>query len=82
MKTILDEVLENRKGHYVHAIEVESSYELENVINEVANEFSSYGTQALKDFFNSMAIYYIGDDEETEKHVYGFNIDDYIDSNF
>jgi predicted site-specific integrase-resolvase len=81
MKTILDTVIENRKGHYVHALEVESTYEIEEVISAIADEFSSHGIEALKEFFNSMAIYYIGDDEETEKQVYAFNIDEYIDTN-
>lgn len=81
METILDTVIENMGGHYVHAIEVESTYEIENVISEIANEFSECGTEALKDFFNSMDIYYIGDDVETENEVYDFNIDEYIDNN-
>lgn len=82
MKTILDKIIESRNGHYVHAIEVESTYEIENVISEIANEFSSYGIEALKEFFNSMTVYYIGaDDAETENEVYDFNIDAYIDNN-
>lgn len=80
MKTILDEVIKKRNGHYVHALEVESVYEIENAISEIAREFKSYGVEALKDFFNSMAIYYVGDDEEAEAEVYNFNINEYIDS--
>lgn len=81
MKTILDEVIENRKGHYVHALEVEDVYEIENVISGIADEFSSHGIEALKDFFYTMSIYYIGNDEEVENEVYNFNIEEYIDSN-
>lgn len=81
MKTILDKVIENRNGHYVHAIEVTDTYEIENVIEVIANEFSTHSVQDLKEFFNSMFIYYIGDDEETETDVHSFNIDGYIDNN-
>lgn len=82
MKTILDQVIENRNGYYVHALEVESTYEIENVISEIANEFNDYGIEALKEFFNSMIIYYIGEEEEAGTEVYNFNIDEYIDNNF
>lgn len=81
MKTILDKVIEKRSWHYLHAIEVESTYEIENAISEIANEFSECGTEALKEFFNSMDVYYIGDDQEEENSVYDFNIDEYIDNN-
>ena len=81
METILDQVIENRNGHYIHALEVESVYEIEHAISEIANEFSEYGIEALKQFFNSMTLYYIGDDTEEENEVYSFNIDEYIDNN-
>lgn len=82
MKTILEKVIENKGGHYIHAIEVESTYELENIVEAMAGEFHEYGVEALKDFFNSMAIYYIGDDAEMEEEVYNFDIIGYIEDNF
>lgn len=81
MNAILNKVIENRKGHYVHAIEVRDTYEIENVIEAITDEFSEYGTQALKEFFNTMTVYYIGDDEETETEVHNFDIEEYIDDN-
>lgn len=78
---ILNEILKNRGGNYVHALEVESTYDIENTISEIANEFKDYGIEAIKEFFNSIAIYYIGEDPEEEESVYNFNTDDYIDNN-
>lgn len=81
METILDKVIKTRNGNYIHVLEVESTYEIENVISAISYEYRRYGIEALKEFFNTMTIYYIGDDEETENEVYDFNIDDYIDNN-
>lgn len=78
---IFNEILKNRGGHYVHALEVTSVYEIEEIIAAAASEFSSYGIEALKEFFNTIAIYYIGDDPQEEEEVYNFNTDDYIDNN-
>lgn len=78
---ILNEILENRGGHYVHALEVESAYEIENAISEIANEFRNYGIEALKDFFNTITIYFIGDDPEEEEEVYNFDADKFIEDN-
>lgn len=78
---IYNEILKNRGGHYVHALEVETVYEIENVISEIANEFSDHGIEALKEFFNTIAIYFIGDGPEEEEEVYNFDTDKFIDGN-
>lgn len=82
MKNIIfNEILKNRGGHYVHALEVGSVYEIEIAISEIANEFRNYGIEALKEFFNTIAIYFIGEDPENEDEVYNFDTNKYIDNN-
>ena len=80
-----------RKGHYCHALEVGSVYELEAVIESIGNEFLSEEiTQVdLLCFFETISIYYIEDAELTEQEnkkneeeVYNFNFATFIEDIF
>ena len=86
---IFNTILENRTGHYCHALEVASSYEIENAIESMWSEFEYIATiEDLKDFFNSIELYYYEEDEDgqrvddkaNEEEVYNFNIDESINN--
>ena len=88
--TIFNTILKNRNNHYSHALEVSTPYEIEIAIESIWGEFEETATiQELKDFFNSMELYYYETDEnddqieneENENEVYSFNIDLFIDNN-
>ena len=90
MNKILDRVIENRNGHYMHALELDSVYAYESVIEAVCDEFrneyndGTYTVDDFSEFFNSMTvIYYVEDGNENkadEQDLYSFAIDvhDYI----
>jgi len=84
---ILEKIITRRKGHYVHALEVQNVYELEFVIDELVREFKEeYTKKDILDFFVGMSIYYLepeaGADEKEEYKIYQFNIENYINNNF
>lgn len=79
MNAILEKITENRNGFYVHAIEVNDVYELQNAIECIYNEFeSTYDREMTIDFFNSMEIYCL--DDSNSEEVHNFNITDYINN--
>jgi hypothetical protein len=88
MNKILNKVIESRKGHYIHAIEVFEVNELMEVVQTIMNEFTEdkgYTIEDIKDFFNTISIYHLEDeelDEETndinKDELYAFDIDNYI----
>jgi dihydroorotase len=88
--TIFNTILKNRNNHYVHALEVASSYEIENCIESIWSEFEQTATiKELKEFFNSISLHYYEVDEDGneienqdhENEVYNFDIDLFVDSN-
>lgn len=88
--TILNAILKARNNHYTHTLEVSSSYEIENAIEQVWLEFEDIATiEELKEFFNSMEIYYYEENEngeqvenkEHEEDVYNFDINKSIEEN-
>ena len=82
--TIFNTILKNRSNHYVHALEVSSSYEIESAIESIWYEFQDTATiDELKDFFNTIQLYYYSEEEDTkeEEEVYNFNFDEFIDNN-
>ena len=101
MNKILNIVLTERNGNYCHAIEVESVYELECVIEMVIesysylwerwegyedydqygdygnyNDYVRYWESQVIDFFETMELYCLDDNNENE--IYSFNFRDYI----
>lgn len=87
MNAILNGVLKARNGHYCHALEVATSYEIECAIEAISQEFSEESIDTLKDFFNTMDIIYYEENEdgeqieneENEKEVHDFDINACID---
>ena len=83
MNRILNKILEDRKGQYCHALEVNDTYELESIIESLIDELGEeYYESEYIEFFQSMSIYYLGDNKETEQEVYDFNFSDYIKGSF
>lgn len=67
MNAIVENLTEQRNGHYVHALELSSAYELESVIETLCSEFiEQYTKEEIVDFFCSMSIYYYTDEEPNE----------------
>lgn len=66
---ILDYIINQRKGHYCHALELDSIYSLECVIESFIMELGEqFSLQDYLEFFNSISLYYYydadSDDEE------------------
>lgn len=88
MNKILNKVIESRKGHYTHAIECFEVNELMECIDNIANEFREehgYTIEDIKEFFNTISIYHLEDEELDEEandinkdELYAFDIDNYI----
>ena len=76
---ILSKILESRKGHYVHNLEVNDVYELETVVESLYDELiEEYDINTFINFITSMQIYCLI--EENENDVYNFDIENYINN--
>ena len=91
MNPILERIIKARQGHYCHALEVTYTYELESIVEVTINEYNEelyngvITEKDIIDFFSTMSIYHISDDELSddenlllENEVYSFNFTDYI----
>lgn len=80
---ILNSIIEERKGMYVHALELSNIYEFTNAIEDLTQEFKEYYTkEQIIEFFDTIKIYYIPENgeenEEEETKLYNFDIESYI----
>lgn len=74
MNRILEDVLENRKGHYCHALEAGDVEELKMLVESfIDNEGDKYSTDDYVEFFESME-FYVEDDTDLD----GFLVGDFI----
>lgn len=91
MNPILERIIKARKGDYCHALEVTYTYELESIVEALIDEYSnqlydgSITEKDVIDFFTTMSIYYLSDDELSddensllEDELYSFSFKDYI----
>lgn len=85
MNKILNKVIESRNGDYLHAIEVSNVCDIECIVELIINEFTEATEEEILDFFNTIEVYFLEDEEATEeenKHneteVYNFNFNEYI----
>ncbi len=67
MSTIFETILEERQGNYCHAVECETFYDFETVVESIVGEFPDHSRKEIEEFFESMSIYYIGDENNTEE---------------
>lgn len=83
---LLNHVIESRKGHYCHALELNSAYDYECVIEQIVSDFKDSFTQdEIIEFFDTIEIYFIADDsstsewnDDTENELYEFDYKQYI----
>jgi|LakMenEpi03Aug12_release.lakeMendotaPanAssembly.Ray.scaffolds.fasta_scaffold1219884_2 hypothetical protein len=84
---LINKIVEERNGHYVHAIEVINVYEIESIIEAVFDTYESEEITAtdIFYFFDSIEVYHLEDQEMTEEQnkqneekVYNFNFEEYI----
>ena len=81
MNPILNKIIEDRKGHYCHVIEVSTVYEAEETIHQLYQEFKGvYMLIDIREFFDTLQIIYFDEDEdiEEEERVHDFNAVDYL----
>lgn len=75
---IFADILEQRNGHYVHALEVSSVYELETAIEQLVDSFDSesYRPDEIISFISTLEI--ICTEEANEDEVYDFDVEEYV----
>ncbi len=73
---LLAEIHKERKGHYCHALEVETAYELECIVESLIEQCPGYSELTYIDFFSTMELYSLNDENENE--IYNFSFSDYI----
>ena len=91
MNPIYESIIKARNGNYCHALEVTYTYELESIVEAIIDEYSDdlyngvITEKDVTDFFTTMSIYYLDDDELSdddnsllENEVYSFSFKDYI----
>ena len=84
MNRIINYIIEQRKGHYCHALELANAYELQSIIDAIYDEFiEQYYKEEIIDFFNTISLYYYTEEEdnpEEEEELYNFDIEEYINN--
>ena len=83
---ILDYIIEQRKGHYCHVLELTDVYDLECVIESFIMDLGEQFTlDEYLDFFNSIEIYFVADDDstsewnaDTEQRLYDADISELV----
>ena len=84
MNAILKEVIEARNGHYTHAVEVSTAYELECIAEAITQEHQEEHSEGtIIDFLQSLTVYYLPEEneqenEEEEQRVHNFSFTDYV----
>lgn len=77
MNPILDYMIEVRKGHYCHCVEVSEVYDLECIAEAIINEFQYTYTEAdIIEFLSSLDVYCLND--ENEKEIFNFSFTEHI----
>ena len=54
MNRILNKIIEERKGHYCHALEVQHVFDLESIIESFIESYPNYKEKEYIYFFQSM----------------------------
>lgn len=83
---LLQHIVKMRKGHYCHALELSSDYDFQETIEQVVCEFEdSFTVDDIIDFFSTIEIYYVPEDElspsendEQEEKLYSFDFKKFI----
>lgn len=83
---ILDHMINQRNGHYCHALELTDAYDLEYVIESFIMDLGEQFTlDEYLEFFNSIEIYFVADDDstsewndDTEQRLYDADISELV----
>jgi len=86
MNSLLNKIIEQRNGHYCHAVEVSTVYDLENIAEAIISENEEeFSIDVIIEFLESLTVYYLAEegeeDTEEEERIYNFSFTDYINSN-
>lgn len=76
---ILNKIIEERKGHYSHCLEVELTCDLESIVEAIIEGYPDYKENEYIEFFQNMEVYYLGDDPKEEREVFDFNFQTFIE---
>ena len=70
MNRLLNHIIKERKGHYCHALELDSTYSLECVIEQIVSDYKdSFTLEEIISFFSSISLYFYYDaDSDDEEH--------------
>ena len=65
---LLEHITQERKGHYCHALELDSVYSYECVIEQIVSDYKdSFTLEEITDFFDSVSLYYYYDEDSDEE---------------
>ena len=86
MNTILEDIIEERKGMYCHCIEVYSVEELKESLYSIFDEFNErYSKNDIVEFLCSFEIYFLEDESlsrednlRNEYLFYEFSVKDFV----
>ena len=87
MNALLNKIIEQRNGHYCHAVEVSNVYDLENIAEVIISENEEeFPIEVITEFLQSLTIYYLPEegeeeDKEEENKIYNFSFIEYINPN-
>jgi hypothetical protein len=87
MNALLNKIIEQRKGHYCHVVEVSTVYDLENIAESIISENQDeFNLDVITEFLESLTVYYLpeeGEEEnqEEEERIYNFSFSNYINTN-
>lgn len=74
---ILEKIIDSRKGHYCHVVEVSDTYELECIAEQIISDFQDDHTEnEIIEFLTSLEVYSL--DDGNEENIYAFDFDDYV----
>ena len=69
MTILLNHIIEERKGCYCHALELDNVYGFECVIEQIVSDYKNIFTlNEIIEFFDSIELYYLPDDTLTSEH--------------
>ena len=77
MNKIVNDLIKQRNGHYMHCVELATAQELDELIHQLTTEFmANYKAEDIHEFFNTLQVYYYAEDEnaEDENALYNFSI--------
>ena len=79
MNTILSDIMKSRGGHYVHALEVHSRYELEAIVEMLYYDFAQqYTTEQILQFFDTISVYAVSSDDAENEKIYSLDLVEFI----